>query len=142
MKFISISALKKKKFKPLSKRIKRTKQKKNQFKPSVTQEPCSSNPSRVLLQYVYSRKIHTLCLSLTHFLLIIDVSAEEKAKFVRRESPTRRRIRHPDSAASEILNPIQVRFKILVLYNHKPHFHYHTPQSQPQPTQVISIQYP
>ena len=58
-----------------------------------------------------------------------DVSIYGDVVPVVRASSWQRRIRHPDSAAREILNPIQVRFPILELHYHKSHFHYKTPRS-------------
>ena len=46
-----------------------------------------------------------------------------------RASTLQRRIRHPYSAACEILNLIQVHFATLELHYHKPHFHYKSPRS-------------
>ena len=76
---------------------------------------------------------------IAHFLRITTdvVSAQEKAKFVEWDSPRRRCIRHPDSAAGEILNPIQVRFQIMVRYDHQPHIYHHAPQLQSQPQIII-----
>ena len=60
---------------------------------------------------------------------ITDVSVQENAKTI--VIPGRRCLQHTDSAASQILNAVQVRFQILELHHHQPHFHYHTLQLQP-----------
>ena len=60
---------------------------------------------------------------------IWNVSAEEKAKTtVAGASPGRTCLQHPDPAASQILNEIQVRFQIMELHHHQPRFHQHTLQ--------------
>ena len=58
----------------------------------------------------------------------IDVSTYGKANIVVSSSPGRRGFRHPICAACQILNQIQVRFQILELQHHRPHFHYYTPR--------------